>query len=121
MTENKDDWFGRLEKKLAAQPRCSPEESAQYEAERIAREGTMFEWAQMQDNGDIAVRITDYSTGGGHGVGDFTVKPHDEDYEKAKEEYGLQNPGDTRQIKKRWINDAWVLEQSDLLQAPPAD
>lgn len=95
----------------------TPEESARYAAERKAREGTMWEWAQMQPNGDIAVRVTDYSEGGGHGIGGFVVKPTDEDYEKAKQEYGLDQPGDTRHIVKKWINGAWVLEKNEKTKA----
>jgi hypothetical protein len=114
MTDNaKDDWFSRLEKKLSAQPRCSPEESAQYAAERKAREGTMFEWAQMQQNGEIAVRISDYFAGGGHGGTNFVIAADEEAYEQAKLEYGLEQPGDTRHIVKRWIDGQWMLEKSE--------
>ena len=106
-----------LQEWLNEQGRPTPEESAKYAAERKAQEGTMFEWAQMQPNGDIAVRITDYSAGGGHGIGGFVAKTTDEDYQKAKDEYGLEQPGDTRQVVKRWIEGAWVIEKTEKTNA----
>jgi hypothetical protein len=51
----------------------------QTEAERKALEGTMWEWAQMQPNGDIAVRTSDYGSGGTHGTGGFVVSPDEKD------------------------------------------
>jgi hypothetical protein len=97
-----------LQEWLNEQGRPTPEESAQFETERKAAEGTMWEWAQMQPNGDIAVRVTDRSVGGGHGVGGFVVRPDDEDYEKAKQQYGLEKPGDTYHKQEKWINGEWV-------------
>lgn len=94
----------------------TPEEAAQFEAERKAKEGTMWEWAQMQPNGEIAVRVTDYGPDGRHGSGGFVVELLDEDYEKAKQEYGLEKPGETRLIKKRWINDQWVMETNERIE-----
>ncbi len=102
-----------LQEWLDEQGRPTSEESTQFKAERKAQEGTMWEWAQMQPNGEIGVRVTDHSEGGGHGIGGFVVKPEDEDYEKAKQEYGLEKPGDTRHIVKRWVGGEWVTERNE--------
>lgn len=109
--------LSRMRKKLQEMTDPTLEEQEQFAAERKTREGTMLEWAQMQANGDIAVRVTDYSADGGHGIGGFIVKPQDEDYSKAKKEYGLEQPGDTRHIVKKWIDGAWVLEKTEKTNA----
>jgi len=113
MTTNQPGRLTRMRKNLQKMTDPTPQEQEEFARERKAREGTMWEWAQMQPNGDIAVRITDYSAGGGHGIGGFVAKPTDEDYQKAKEEYGLEQPGDTRHIMKRWVNGAWVVEKTE--------
>jgi hypothetical protein len=110
-----------LEDWLKEQEWPTSEEAGQFEAERKAQEGTMLEWAQMQPNGDIGVHVTDYGPGGRHGIGGFVVKPQDEDYEKAKQEYGLEKPGDTRLIKKRWIDNQWVIETNEKIEAPNSE
>lgn len=102
-----------LEDWLKEQEWPTPEEAAQFQAERKAAEGTMWEWAQMQATGEIAVRVTDNGPGGRHGIGGFVVKPEDEDYDKAKQEYGLEKPGDTRHILRRWIDNEWVVERNE--------
>jgi len=77
----------------------------------------MWEWAQMQDNGDIAIRVTQHGIGGAHGIGDYVVSSNDESYDKCRTEYGLEQPGDTRHITKRWKNDEWVLEKTEKTNA----
>lgn len=112
-TDKEKSWFARLQEKLAAQPRCTPEERDAFAAERKESEGTMWEWAQMQPSGEIAIRITQYGVGGTHGVADYVVALKDENYEKCRIEYGLDQPGDTRHIMKRWLNGSWVLEKTE--------
>lgn len=89
--------------------RPTPEEMAQDEAEREERKGTMWEWAQMQDDGLIGVRSACTALDGSHGTGGFTVSPDDDDYEKAKLQYGLSKPGDTYYIRKKLVNDEWIV------------
>lgn len=121
MTTDKPGRLTRMRKRLQQMTDPTPEEQRQFAEERKARQGTMLEWAQMQPNGDIAVRITDYSAGDGHGIGGFVVRPDDEDYQKAKTEYGLEQPGDTRHIIQRWINGAWMLEKTEKTTSNPAE
>ena len=106
--------LSRMRERLQQIPGPTPEELAEFKEERTEREGTMLEWAQMQENGEITVRITDYSTGGGHGTGGFSLKPSDEKYESCKKEYGLEKPGDTRHIKKRWNGTEFRTERNYL-------
>ncbi len=110
MTSEQSGRLSRMREKLKNMTDPTSEEQAEFAIERKAREGSMWEWAQMQDNGDIGVRVTDYSVEGGHGIGGFVVKVSDANYERAKKEHGLENPGDTRQIVKKWIAGEWVIQ-----------
>lgn len=105
-----------LEDWIQEQEWPTPEQAALFDAERKAEYGTMLEWAQMQLTGEICVRVTDNGPGGRHGVGGFVVKPEDHEYQTAKQEYGLEKPGDTRLIKKRWLNDQWVVVSNEKIQ-----
>lgn len=97
-----------LEEWLNEQGRPTPEERAQSKAEREAAKGTFFEWAQMQEDGSIGVHTTGYAADGTHGTGGFVVVPTDEDYEQAKQNYGLSKPGDTYHLQQKWIDGQWV-------------
>ena len=110
MEEKTDDWFTRLHKKLLSEPPPTPEESALFAAERKAKENTRWEWAQMQENGDISVRTTYRGEIGAHGVGEYVIALNDEQYEQCKTAYRLSEPGDTRNIKKRLKENEWVTE-----------
>lgn len=108
--QDSDDWLARLQKKLTAGPAPTAEEAAMYAAERKAEENTRWEWAQMQENGDISIRITYRGENGAHGVGEYVIASHDEQYAECKSEYRLTEPGDTRSIKKRLKENDWVIE-----------
>jgi hypothetical protein len=86
----------------------TPEELAKHEAALEAELGTMWEWAQMQDDLSIGVHTSMYDLDGSHGTGGFTVAQTDKDYEQAKKQYGLAKPGDTFHTKKKLINGQWV-------------
>ncbi|HIA52550.1 MAG TPA: hypothetical protein EYN91_10740 [Candidatus Melainabacteria bacterium] len=118
---NSSDWFDKLTKKLASEPRCTDEEQEAFEAERKVMEGTQWEWAQMQTNGDISVRTTQHAKGGQHGIGDFVVSPDDAGYEEAKQYYGLSKPGDTYHLQQKWIDGKWVTELEERPEQRPAD
>jgi len=45
------------------------------------------------------------------GDGSLMFLPTDEDYEKAKHEYGLSQPGDNYYIIKKWIDGEWVVQE----------
>lgn len=112
--KNTDKFF-----EWAAQlPPSTPEEKKQSEEERKALEGTMWEWAQMQPNGDIAVRTSDYGVGGTHGTGGFVVSPDEKDYEKAKQQYGLNKPGDTYSVSKKLVGGNWVILDEEIPEKP---
>lgn len=91
----------------------TPEESARNKAEREAFYGTMWEWAQMQPNGDIAVRISDYGLDGTHGFTTLTISVNDETYDEAKRQYGLDQPGDTFSVTKKLVDGNWVVQKDD--------
>lgn len=110
MEEQTDDWFTRLHKKLLSEPPPTPEESAVFAAERKAEENTRWEWAQMQENGDISVRTTYRGEDGAHGVGEYVIAFSDQQYQQCKAVYRLSKPGDTRSIKKRLRENEWVTE-----------
>lgn len=109
--------LSRMSERLKKVPGPTPEQAAEFMKEREEHDGTMLEWAQMQDNRDIAVRITDYSAGGGHGMSNFVCCPTDDAYESCRKEYGLEQPGDTRHIKKRWNGTEYCTEHNYLTKA----
>lgn len=109
-----------LEEWLKDQGMPTPEERALYKAEREAAKGTMWEWAQMQDDGLIGVRSSCTALDGSHGTGGFTVSPDDEDYEKAKQQYGLSKPGDTYYIRKKLVNDEWITVLEEKPEQKPS-
>lgn len=113
MTERNNDSFEKLTERLLSGPPNTPEESAQFKAEREAARGTMWEWAQMQDDGVIGVRSSGYDIDGSHGIGEFTVSPNDEDYEQAKKQYGLNKPGDTFHVTKKLVSGEWIVQTNE--------
>lgn len=110
MTQHKKDTDKFFE--WAAQlPPSAPEEKAQAEAELKALEGTLWEWAQMQPNGDIAIRTADYGPDGTHGDSWLTIATTDENYHDAKRQYALNEPGDTFSVTKKLVNGNWVIQE----------
>jgi hypothetical protein len=89
----------------------TPEESAQYKAEREATKGTMTESALMMEDGVIAVQTWCYSQDGSVGDGSLVFTPNDKDYEEAKKQYGLRKPGDHYCIIKKWVDGEWAVEK----------
>ncbi|MBZ0185633.1 MAG: hypothetical protein K8F91_05220 [Candidatus Obscuribacterales bacterium] len=79
-----------------------------FDANMKAAFGTFREWAQMQDDGTIGVRSSGYASDGSHGTGGFVVSPNDEDYEKAKQYYGLSKPGETYHLQQECVDGQWV-------------
>lgn len=87
----------------------TPEEREQDEAEREARKGTMTESAMMLANGEIDVRSWGYDIDGSRGDGGFTIYPADDDYEDAKKQYGLTEPGHEYLLKKKLVDGEWIV------------
>ncbi|MDZ4832581.1 MAG: hypothetical protein SGJ27_02150 [Candidatus Melainabacteria bacterium] len=108
---NEKDRFTRLQEKLAMLPRCTPEEREAFAAEREASKGTMNESAMMLDNGEIAVKTWCHGHDGVIGDGWLQFLPTDDDYEKAKQEYGLNKPGDNYYVIKKWVDGEWVVQE----------
>lgn len=110
---NEEGWLSKLQRKFVADyaaDETSPEELEEIRAERKAMENTRWEWAQMQENGDISVRTTYRGENGAHGVGEYVMSLNDDQYEQCKTAYRLSEPGDTRNIKKRLKENEWVTE-----------
>lgn len=121
MTQDEDDdWFDRMRRNASLQSRCSLEEREAFELERKASEGTMWEWAQMQSNGDIAVRITECGLDGDHGMNDYVVLASDPRNQECRTEYDIEIPGEVRLIKRKWVGSEWVLESTEKMQGTPA-
>lgn len=94
-------------KELEEEP---PYDKETFDARLKALAGTLSEWAQMQPNGDIVVRTSDYGLDGTHGSGGFTVSSSEDGYEQCRKEYGLDKPGDTRTIVKKLVAGVWVVQ-----------
>lgn len=110
MTDQADDWLTQLQKKMTATPAPSPKQAAEYAVERHAESNTRWEWAHLNEDGKISVRISVNMENGGHGTSEFVVAPGEDTYEECLREYGLKVSGDTRSIKKRFIDGIWTDE-----------
>lgn len=108
------DRLTRLTERILSEPDNTPEESARLKAEREAALGTTHEWAQMQEDGSIAINISQWLPDGTYGHGFSTSVPDDPDYEELRTTHGLKKPGDASTIIKKWVDGKWV----DETQAP---
>lgn len=102
-----------LEKKKAAFLRELEDESP-FDKEKFAAnlksvDGTMTESALMMEHGEIGVRTWSYGPGEVRGDGWSTISSDEENYEEAKRQYCLSNPGDYYCIIKKWIDGEWVV------------
>jgi hypothetical protein len=113
--DDDDDWLARLQKKFTSSPPPTPEQIAEYAAERQAEENTKLIWAHLAEDAKIAVRISLKGEKGAHGSSEFVISPDQESYGNCLSEYELKLPGDTRCIKERWINGEWVVETSYII------
>lgn len=120
MQQDDDDWLTRLQKKMTSSQTLSPEQVAEYAAERKAEENTKLEWAHLKEDGKIAFRISVKGENGGHGASEFVVSPGEDSYEKCLLEYDLKLPGDTISIKKRLLDGQWVVETTEKINTKDA-
>ena len=111
--ENKPQ--NRLEKlteKLLSGPRNTPEETAQFKAEREALLGTAREWAEMQRDCSINRDIIQWLPNGSKTHGASVSIPGNADYEELCKSHKLEKPGDASTIFKRLVGDVWVVEDN---------
>lgn len=112
--ETEEERRKRLEKKKADFLRELEEEPPfdrqVYEAEMKALEGTMWETALMDPDGNICVKTWDIGAGGTRGDGGYVLRPDDDQYQECKAHYGLQKPGDSYGVVKKVINGEWVIQ-----------
>lgn len=107
------DKLNKLIERILSDPDNSPEESARYKAEREASYGTTRQWAEMQDDGSIAINISQWLPDGTYGHGTSTSVRGDSDYENLCAIHKLVKPGDASTIIKKWIDGDWVIQQDD--------
>lgn len=88
-----------------------PFEKHAHEAEMKALEGTIWEWAQMQADGNIEVKVWEYGVGGSRGDGGYIMHLDEEDYAECRDKYDLKKPGDTYSVRKRLINGEWIVQE----------
>lgn len=104
--------FTRLHERLLAGPENTPEETAQFKADREALLGTSNEWAQMQPDLTIAQNIVQWLPDGTRGHGWSVAAPGDPDYEDLCKEHKLEKPGDSSRIYKKLVDGEWVIQDS---------
>lgn len=98
---------------VETQPPSSPEDRAKAKAEREAAYGTSREWAQMQENGSIAVDISQWLPDGTHGHGAYVSDPGDPNYADLCNSHKLLKPGDASTVIKKWVDGEWVVQPLD--------
>ncbi len=120
MPSDEEDRLTRLTEKILSGPQNTPEERAKFKAEREASYGTTFEWAQMQDDGSIALNISQWLPDGTYGHGASTSVPGDPDYEELCSSHTLKKPGDASTIIKKWVDGEWVVQLDESGKAKSA-
>jgi hypothetical protein len=115
MTKDKapKDRLSKLTERILSELDNTPEESVRYKADREAALGTTHEWAQMQEDGSIAVNISQWLPDGTYGHGFSTSVSGDPDYEELRASHALKKPGDASTIIKKWVDGQWVVQQDD--------
>lgn len=102
--------FTRLNERLLAGRDNTPEERANFKAEREELYGTAREWAEMQPDLTIAKNIVQYLADGTRGHGASLSAPGNHDYEELCKNHKLKKPGDASTIFKRLIDGVWVVQ-----------
>lgn len=100
----------RLTERILSEPDNTPEESAQFKADRDALLGTTREWAEMQPELSISQNIVQWMPDGSRGHGWSVSVPGDPDYEELCRNHKLEKPGDASTIFKRLIDGVWVVQ-----------
>lgn len=112
--ETEEERRKRLEKKKADFLRElqdePPFDRQVYEAEMRALEGTLWETAIMDPEGNICVKTWDIGAHGTRGDGGYVIRPEDEQYEECKKHYGLEKPGDSYGVVKKVVDGEWVIQ-----------
>ncbi|HMP50889.1 MAG TPA: hypothetical protein PKD05_04980 [Candidatus Melainabacteria bacterium] len=106
--DQNNDILSNLLKKYENHADDTPEAGAAFQKKLQEMEGTMFEWASLQENGEICVKITGWLKGGARGDNSYTLKPENDEYKERKSKHRLEKPGDSSTIKKQWIDEKWV-------------
>ncbi len=110
MVDNKktfDEWLAEAEWP-------TPEETAQFEAERKALEGKCFECVTMDESGKLLIITNQYFVGGGSGQNGTESAPGDPDYEELLRNHGRLVPGKAHVLVRMKVDGKWViLPESD--------
>ena len=84
-----------------------------YEKEKFdekMKAGSAREWAQLQEDGSIAVDLAQWLPDGTYGHGRSSSVPGDEDYELLRTNHKLVKAGDASTIILKWIDGSWVMD-----------
>jgi hypothetical protein len=72
--------------------------------------GSAREWAQLQEDGSIAVDIAQWLPDGTYSHGRSSSVPGDADYESLQANHMLKTSGDASTIILKWIDGSWVMD-----------
>ncbi len=119
MVDNKktfDEWLAEAEWP-------TPEETAQFEAERKAIEGKWFETVTMEENGTLLIITSHYFIGGGSSQNGTESAPGDPDYEELLHNHGRLVPGKAHTLVRKKVDDKWVVlpESDEIVPYRPND
>lgn len=101
-----------LEKQKAELLRMLDEEPP-YDKEKFEEKmkaGSAREWAQLQEDGSIAVDIAQWLPDGTYAHGSSISVPGNEDYESLRAKHKLVKAGDTSTINFTWVDGQWVID-----------
>lgn len=99
---------------LSEQEKPTPEEIAEFRAERKALEGKWLETVTMRDDRSLMIVTTRYLEDGGIGEGCTESAPGDPDYDELLHQHGALTPGTSHTLIRKMINGNWItLPESD--------
>ena len=115
MTEDKRPrgFLKRYQEKVLNGPQNTPEEIAQFKADREALYGTAREWAEMQPDFSIAVNVEQWLLDGTQGHGNSISAPGNMDYETLLKSHNLLKTGDASTVVKRLVDGVWVVQDDN--------
>ncbi|MFA7336468.1 MAG: hypothetical protein WC028_06755 [Candidatus Obscuribacterales bacterium] len=102
-----------LQEWLNEQGRPTPEEHAQFAAERKADEGKWLETVTILDGGDLQIRTWQCMPGGIVAEGNTESSPGDPGYEDFLQRHGTLKVGQSHTLVHIWIDGNWVIQQDE--------
>lgn len=101
--KQKADFLQRLDEE-------PPYEKQRFEENLQAGAGTLSEWAQLQNDGSIAVIVSQWLPDGTYAHGSSVVIESEDSYQDLRRIHQLNKPGDASTIIKKLVDGSWRMD-----------